>query len=82
MSVHPRTIATEPKYPELLDLNSLDERSRKASLKGIFDRETARKFRHLLEQGGSVEAAQLYREFRGHDPEPAALLRQLDIIEN
>jgi len=49
--------------------------------KGIFDRETAGKFRHLLEQGGSVDAAQLYREFRGHDPEPAALLRQLDIIE-
>ena len=49
--------------------------------KGIFDKETAGKFRHLLEQGGSVEAAQLYREFRGHDPEPAALLRQLEIIE-
>lgn len=49
--------------------------------KGIFDRQTARKFRHLLEQGGSVEAAQLYREFRGHDPEPAALLRQLEIID-
>ena len=50
--------------------------------KGIFDRETAGKFRHLLEQGGSIEAAKLYREFRGHDPEPEALLRQLEIIEN
>ena len=49
--------------------------------KGIFDKETASKFRHLLEQGGSVEAAKLYREFRGHDPEPEALLRQLEIIE-
>lgn len=49
--------------------------------KGIFDKETASKFRHLLEQGGSVEAAKLYRDFRGHDPEPEALLRQLDIIE-
>ena len=49
--------------------------------KGIFDKETARKFRHLLEQGGSIEAADLYREFRGHDPEPEALLRQLDIIK-
>ena len=48
--------------------------------KGIFDRETACKFRHLLESGGSVEAAKLYREFRGHDPEPEALLRQLEII--
>ena len=49
--------------------------------KGIFDKVTASKFRHLLEQGGSVEAAQLYRDFRGHDPEPEALLRQLEIIE-
>ena len=49
--------------------------------KGIFDRETARKFRHLLEQGGSVDPAVLYREFRGHDPQPEALLRQLEIIE-
>lgn len=50
--------------------------------KGIFDKQTAAKFRHLLEQGGSVEAAKLYKEFRGHDPEPEALLRQLEIIEN
>ena len=50
--------------------------------RGIFDKETAGKFRHLLEQGGSVDAAQLYRDFRGHDPAPEALLRQLDIIEN
>jgi len=50
--------------------------------KGIFDKQTALKFRHLLEQGGSVQAAQLYRDFRGHDPEPEALLRQLEIIEN
>ena len=49
--------------------------------KGIFDKETAGKFRHLLEQGGSVDAAQLYRNFRGHDPAPEALLRQLEIIE-
>ncbi|MBO4561675.1 MAG: M3 family metallopeptidase [Bacteroidaceae bacterium] len=49
--------------------------------KGIFDKATAKKFRHLLEQGGSVEAADLYREFRGHDPEPEALLRQLEIIQ-
>ena len=49
--------------------------------KGIFDKETAGKFRHLLEQGGSVDPAVLYREFRGHDPQPEALLRQLEIIE-
>ncbi len=49
--------------------------------KGIFDRETAAKFRHLLEQGGTADALQLYVDFRGHSPEPEALLRQLDIIE-
>lgn len=32
--------------------------------KGIFDKETADKFRRLLEQGGSVDAAELYRDFR------------------
>ena len=48
---------------------------------GIFDKQTAASFRHLLEQGGSVEAAQLSREFRGHDPEPEDLLRQLELIK-
>ena len=48
--------------------------------KGIFDKDTAAKLRHLLESGGSIDAAKLYRDFRGHDPEPEALLRQLEII--
>ena len=51
------------------------------SEKGIFDKQTAGKFRHLLEMGGSVDPAVLYREFRGHDPQPEALLRQLEIIK-
>ena len=49
--------------------------------KGIFDKETAARFRHLLEQGGSVDASTLYRTFRGHDPQPSALLKQLEIIK-
>lgn len=49
--------------------------------KGIFDKETSKAFRHLLEQGGTVDASTLYTEFRGHSPEPEALLRQLDIIK-
>ena len=48
--------------------------------KGIFDAETAAAFRRLLEAGGSVDAAELYRSFRGHDPAPEALLRQLAIL--
>ena len=44
--------------------------------KGIFDTETAMSFRrNILEKGGSDEAMDLYRRFRGADPDPAALLR-------
>lgn len=49
--------------------------------KGIFNQEVSAAFRHLLETGDAVEASQLYREFRGHDPKPEALLKQLGIIE-
>ena len=48
--------------------------------KGIFNQETARNFRELLSQGDSIDASVLYRNFRGHDPEPEALLKQLGII--
>ena len=44
--------------------------------KGIFDGETAMSFRHnVLEMGGSDEPMDLYRRFRGADPDPAALTR-------
>ena len=44
--------------------------------KGIFDPETAMSFRHnVLEKGGSDEPMDLYRRFRGADPDPAALAR-------
>ena len=48
--------------------------------KGIFNQEVAASFRELLSQGDSIDAAILYRNFRGHDPEPEALLKQLGII--
>ena len=44
--------------------------------KGIFDSGTAMSFRrNILEKGGSDEAMDLYRRFRGADPDPSALLR-------
>jgi peptidyl-dipeptidase Dcp len=44
--------------------------------KGIFDTETSMSFRrNVLEMGGSDEPMDLYRRFRGADPDPAALLR-------
>lgn len=49
--------------------------------KGIFNPEVSSAFRHLLETGDAVEASELYRQFRGHDPKPEALLKQLGIIE-
>lgn len=48
--------------------------------KGIFNQETAASFRELLTKGDSLDASILYRNFRGHDPEPEALLKQLGII--
>ena len=47
--------------------------------KGIFNQEVANSFRELLTKGDSIDPAILYRNFRGHDPEPEALLRQLKI---
>ena len=44
--------------------------------KGIFDQETATSFRqNILEKGGSDEPMDLYRRFRGADPDPKALTR-------
>lgn len=48
--------------------------------KGIFSREAAEHFRRtLLSRGGSVDADVLYRDFRGRDPEPDALLKKLGL---
>jgi peptidyl-dipeptidase Dcp len=44
--------------------------------KGIFDKETAMSFRrNVLEMGGSDEPMDLYRRFRGADPDPSALVK-------
>lgn len=44
--------------------------------KGIFDPETAKKFKeNVLEKGGSVDPMELYVNFRGHKPSVDALLR-------
>jgi len=48
---------------------------------GIFSRKAADKFRvEILEKGSSEKEEILYRNFRGHDPEPEALLKKLGII--
>ena len=43
---------------------------------GIFNKETASAFRKtFLEKGGSEEPMILYKQFRGADPDPSALMR-------
>ena len=48
--------------------------------KGIFNQDVANSFRILLSKGDSIDPATLYHNFRGHNPEPEALLKQLNII--
>lgn len=48
--------------------------------KGIFNKEVAASFReNVLSKGGSEDAAVLYRNFRGHDPQPEALMKKLGL---
>jgi peptidyl-dipeptidase Dcp len=47
---------------------------------GLFDAETARKFRKLLASGGSDDPETLYLEFRGKNPDVNALLRREGLI--
>lgn len=50
---------------------------------GIFDRKTAMSFRrNILERGGSEDPMVLYRNFRGDDPDPAALLRARGLADS
>jgi oligopeptidase A len=45
--------------------------------RGIFDRETGRAFLDaILSRGDSADPEELYREFMGRDPDPAALLER------
>ncbi len=43
---------------------------------GVYDPETARRYRRLLAQGGTRHGMELYREFRGRDPEIRPLLKR------
>ena len=50
--------------------------------KGIFNTEVAASFReNILSKGSSDDAAVLYRNFRGHDPQPEALMQKLGLTK-
>lgn len=61
------------KWAEVLDADAFSVFAKN----GIFDRESADKFRkNILSQGGTVHPAELYRRFRGQDPTIDALLER------
>ena len=50
--------------------------------KGIFNIEVSNSFRkNILEKGGAEDAAEIYRNFRGHDPQPEALMEKLGLTK-
>ncbi|SDL48083.1 peptidyl-dipeptidase Dcp [Salinimicrobium catena] len=65
------------KWAEVLDADAFEHFSEK----GIFDRETAQKFRDtILSQGGTEHPLTLYKRFRGKEAAPEALLRRAGLL--
>ena len=64
------------KWSEVLDADAFQAFKEAGS---IFDPATAKKYRHMLAQGGSKEGMELYVEFRGSEPEIDPLLVKLGI---
>jgi peptidyl-dipeptidase Dcp len=65
------------KWAEVLDADAFELFKQK----GIFDRATARSFReNVLSRGGSKHPMELYKAFRGREPDPDALLRRDGLI--
>ena len=51
--------------------------------KGLYDRATAKAFRdHILSRGGAEDAMEMYRSFRGRDPEITPLLERRGLLPN
>lgn len=65
------------KWAEVLDADAFEY----FKAKGLFDQEVARAFRdHILSRGGTEPPMQLYKKFRGREPDPDALLRRDGLI--
>lgn len=61
------------KWAEVLDADAFEF----FQTSGIFNREVAKKFRQfILEKGGTQHPMELYKQFRGQEPDVAALLRR------
>jgi peptidyl-dipeptidase Dcp len=64
------------KWAEVLDADAYD----RFKEEGIFNPTTASDFKQLLAAGGTVHPMQLFQQFRGREPQPAALLKRLGLI--
>lgn len=65
------------KWAEVLDADAFEM----FKSNGIFDANTAQKFReNILAKGGSKPPLELYKAFRGREPDPDALLRRDGLI--
>lgn len=61
------------KWAEVLDADAFEF----FQTSGIFNRDVAKRFReHILERGGTEHPMELYKKFRGQEPDVAALLRR------
>lgn len=65
------------KWAEVLDADAFAVFQKE----GIFNPETANRFRHILESGNTEDPAVLFREFKGGDPDIKALMRRDGIIK-
>jgi peptidyl-dipeptidase Dcp len=65
------------KWAEVLDADAFELFKEK----GLFNPEVAQAFKKLLASGGTVKPNELYRNFRGQDPDPKALLRRAGLIQ-
>lgn len=65
------------KWAEVLDADAFEFFKEK----GLFDPEVAQKFReNILSRGGTEHPMELYKKFRGREPDPKALLRRDGLI--
>jgi Zn-dependent oligopeptidase len=65
------------KWAEVLDADAFELFQEK----GIFDKETATKFKEfVLSKGGTEHPMTLYKRFRGQEPKPEALLRRAGLV--
>jgi len=65
------------KWAEVLDADTFELFLEK----GLYDQETADAYKeHILSKGGSQHPSILYKNFRGRDADPDALLRREDLI--